>query len=92
MGQGMGVEFRDGRISMERKEVSITEYFYRWLEEMNLMFIRKRLRREEKELKKLVLGLAFVQGLVLGRVTGNVLARDTMRDGNKDAIVRVESL
>jgi hypothetical protein len=87
-----GVEFRDGRISMERKEVSITEYFYRWLEEMNLMFIRKRLRREEKELKKLVLGLAFVQGLVSGRVTGNVLARDTMRDGNKDAIVRVESL
>jgi hypothetical protein len=29
---------------------------------------------------------------VLGRVTGNVLARDTMRDGNKDAIVRVDSL
>ena len=92
MGQGIRVEFRDGRISMERKEVSITEYFYRWLEEMNLMLIRKRLRREEKELKKLVLGLAFVQGLVLGRVTGNVLARDTLRDGNKDAIVRVESL
>lgn len=28
------------------------------------------------------IGLAFVQGLVLGRVIGYILARENLRDGN----------
>ena len=36
--------------------------------------------------EKMVLGLAFVQGLV----KGSTLARDSLRDGDEDEIVRVE--
>jgi hypothetical protein len=39
---------------------------------------------------RLVLGLVFVQGLVLELVVGNDLARDSLRDGDRDEIVSVD--
>jgi hypothetical protein len=39
---------------------------------------------------RLVLGLVFVQGLVLELVVGDDLARDSLRDGDRDEIVSVD--